>query len=90
MRSSFLLLSMVAASALAGETRFVEVQGASAWDAVAHFLSRGAAEPGMMVALAAATVLLQFVRKYRTDRNSRARMFEPATLQGNVPATTEG
>ena len=40
--------------------------------------------------LAAATLLLQFVRKYRADRNSRTRMFEPAASRGNVPVTTEG
>ena len=89
MRSGILLVLPMIGSAGAGELQaglsLPFVGGGDFMD----FLFRGAAEPGMMVALAAATIGLQFVRKYRASESSRGQMVKP-TLQGGAPANTEG
>lgn len=55
-----------------------------------RFFSEGAAEPGLMIVLAAATVMMQVMRRYRAAENIRARMITPVVLPGVTAATTEG
>jgi hypothetical protein len=54
-----------------------------------RFFSEGAAEPGLMIVLAAATVMMQVVRRYRAAENIRTRMIRPAMLSG-MAAAAEG
>jgi hypothetical protein len=90
MRRFALVMLTIPAIMQATELQVASSQDSVAQDGLAVLLSRGGAEPGMMVVLAAATIVLQFVRKYRADRSSRTRVFQRIVPQAIIPTTTEG
>jgi hypothetical protein len=89
MRIGILFLSMVAATTQASESHFNVVAGPVEWEGLARLLATGSSETGMMVALATATVLFQFVRKYRAFESGRTRMSEYAMLKGGAAGPTQ-
>ena len=88
MRNGILFLSMAAATTQASEAQFNVVAGPVAWDGLARFFAQGSSETGMMVVLAAATILFQFMRRYRAFESGRTRMSGYAMLQGGAVAPT--
>jgi len=89
MRNGVLWLSLFATTTQASQPRSGTAPDPHLLDGFANLFAQTSAEPKMMVALAAGTVLIQFVRKYRTHRPAR-RMLEHNLPQDTSPAGPEG